>query len=168
MAAQDEQTQGNAAPITIMGQYVRDISFENPNAPDTLFNTQIAPQVEVNFGMGSHKIENDNNLNMFEVNLTVNATAKMDKTVAYICEVQYAVLVALNNIPEEFQTQTLMTRIPDLAFPFVRQIISDLTQNGGYSPLLLNPVDFNALYLQRAAQNQQPNTITAKKEAAKA
>lgn len=151
-------------PVTIMGQYVRDISFENPHAPESLFLRNAKPVMDINFSMGAQKIENDNKLDMFEVNLGVTATARVEGKVCYIAEIEYAVLVALNGVPEERQHPTLLIKIPEFAFPFVRQILANLTQQGGYAPLLLAPVDFRAMYIDRFGEKNVP----APKEAASA
>lgn len=147
--AQSPAPQQPGQPLTIMGQYVRDISFENPNAPETLYAQGVRPAVDVNFSMGVQKVRNENGLDVFEVILGVTATAKYEETVCYIAEVEYATLVALQGIPEEHQHPTLLIRVPELAFPFVRQIVADLTQQGGYMPLMLAPVDFRAMYIDR-------------------
>lgn len=159
-----EPPPNRTAPITIMGQYVRDISFENPNAPETLYARSEKPQVDISFQMGVQKIRNDNNLDMFEVNLGVTATARNENNICYIAEVEYAVLVALAGIPEDQQHPTLLIKVPELSFPFVRQIIANLTQQGGYMPLMLAPVDFHAMYRERFANR----TATATPEQNKA
>ncbi|MBU0801046.1 MAG: protein-export chaperone SecB [Alphaproteobacteria bacterium] len=167
-AAPEGVSDANAAqlnrgmPITIMGQYVRDISFENPNAPETLYAKNAKPILDINFSMGVQKIQNQNKLDMFEVNLGVTATARFENTVCYIAEIEYAVLVALNGVAEERQHPTLLIKIPEFAFPFVRQILANLTQQGGYMPLLLAPVDFRAMYIDRFGEKGVP----AQKEAA--
>ena len=143
-------------PISILSQYVKDISFENPNAPDTLMMRGTAPAMEVNFSMGAKKIENESGRDLFEVTLTVTATARRGDLVAYIAEIEYGVLVALNNVAEDRQHATLLIKIPEFAFPFVRQLLATLTQQGGYMPILLAPVDFRAMYIDRFGEAGLP------------
>lgn len=151
-------------PVTIHGQYVKDISFENPNAPEALWADLGEPTMDINFSMGAKRMEMESGKVMFEVSLGVTATAKRGDMVGYIAEVEYGVLVSLHGIAEERQHPTLLIKIPEFAFPFVRQILANLTQQGGYMPLLLAPVDFRAMYIDRFSDKD----LTAQKEAASA
>lgn len=143
--------EGGNMPITIHGQYVKDLSFENPNTPDSLRPDAGAPEMDVNIGMDARKIEDPSIANMYEVVLNVRASAlsPKDKSVVFIGELQYGVAVSLNDVPEDQHHPFLLIEIPRLAFPYARQILSDLTVQGGFPPLLLNPVDFHALYMDR-------------------
>jgi preprotein translocase subunit SecB len=150
-------------PVTIHGQYVKDISFENPNAPESLWADLGQPAMDINFSMGAKRIEMESGKVMFEVTLGVTATAKRGDMVGYIAEVEYAVLASLNGVPESHQHPTLLIKIPEFAFPFVRQIIADITQQGGYMPLLLAPVDFRAMYIDRFGDKDLPQKEAAAK-----
>lgn len=144
------ETPANAnLPITIMAQYVRDISFENPNAPQSLQAAAGQPEMDVNVGMDARKIPDENTPHLYETVLSVNAKATRGDDVVFIAELQYGVTVQLKDVPEDQHHPLLLIEIPRLAFPYVRQILSDLTTQGGYPPLLLNPVDFQALYMAR-------------------
>ncbi len=137
-------------PVSILTQYVRDISFENPNAPDSLRGGLTAPELDVNIGMDARKLPDGEIKNLYEVVLNAKAEAKRGDKVVFLAEVQYAMVVNVGaNVPEENHHPLLLIEIPRLAFPFVRQILSDLTSQGGYPPLLLGLVDFHALYLER-------------------
>ena len=140
-------------PITILGQYVKDLSFENPGAPEALWSKDGQPGIDISFSMGAKAIENDSGKRLFEVTLGVNATARRADKIAYIAEIEYAVLVALNNVAEDRQHPTLLIKIPEFAFPFVRQILANVTQQGGFMPLLLAPVDFRSMYIERFGEN---------------
>lgn len=140
---------GANMPITVMAQYVRDLSFENPNAPHSLRADGGSPEMDVNVGMDARKIEDDNTPHMYETVLSVNAKATRGDDVVFIAELQYGVTVQLNDVPEDQHHPLLLIEIPRLAFPYVRQILSDMTTQGGFPPLLLNPVDFQALYMER-------------------
>ena len=141
-------------PVTIVGQYIRDVSFENPHAPEMLWQQQGQPALEVGFQMGAHRIENKNQNDMFEVTLTMTAKARFDNVIAYIVEIEYAVLVVLNDVPKDKQHPMLLIKVPELAFPFVREIAANLTMQGGYYPLLLAPVDFRAMYMERFGRKE--------------
>lgn len=139
-------------PVTIHAQYVRDISFENPLAPQALRADSTPPEMDVNIGMDARKLEEGGVKNLYEVVLSVRAEAKRGSEQVFIAEIQYGVTVQVgDSVPEDNHHPLLLIEIPKLAFPYVRKILSDLTTDGGYPPLLLNPVDFSALYMQRFA-----------------
>lgn len=158
-AGERKTTQMNQSdmPITILAQYVRDLSFENPNTPDSLRAGQGAPEMNIHIGMDARKIEDANIPNLYEVVLNARAEAMRKEQPVFIAEILYGVTVSINEkVPEENHHPLLLIEIPHQAFPHVRQILSDLTMQGGYPPLLLNPVDFHALYSQRfAAENRK-------------
>jgi len=138
-----------ALPLNIHAQYVRDISFENPKAPGAIRAGHATPKTRVNFGMNARKLEGDLK-DMYEVILTVNAEGHRDGNTVFIAEIQYGVTVSVNeSVPKEQIHPLLLIEIPRLAFPFVRQILSDLSINGGYPPLILQPVNFHKLYVDQ-------------------
>ncbi len=168
-APAQEEAQKNqtipSMPVIIHAQYVRDVSFENPNAIQALKTGQDAPKMDINFTMDAAPIEDSELKGMYEVSLIVSATAKRDDNVVFIAEVEYGVVVSLTEgVPEERHHPLLLIEVPRLVFPFARQIIADLTANGGYPPLLLNPVNFQKLYLNRFGKQIQDSKDT---EAAK-
>ena len=139
----------------INGQYVKDLSFEAPNAPE-IFNLMQGevPAIQVDIDVEAEP-KGDN---LFEVALTRAAEAKIKDELAYLCEVEYAGLFTLN-VPEDQLGPVLLIECPLIVFPFLRRIISDVTGDGGFAPLMLAPIDFAALYQQRmiAAQDaKQP------------
>ena len=136
-------------PINILAQYIRDLSFENPQAPDSLKGGQKPPEMELNIGMDARKIESKEVENLYEVVLNLRAAAMRDKDPVFVTELQYGVTVAINGVPEENHHPLLLIEIPRLAFPYARQIMSEVTVQGGYPPLMLNPIDFQALYMER-------------------
>lgn len=150
----DEQDQaangGDTAPqVGVISQYVKDMSFENPNAP-AVYQWQTQPKIEVQFNIGSQKVGDD----VHEVVLRIEVTAQSDDRTAFQVELVYAGLFALRNIPEEQLQSFLLAEAPRLLFPFARQVIDSAVQDGGFPPLRLDPIDFGALYMQRAAQLQ--------------
>ncbi|MDB2682758.1 protein-export chaperone SecB [Alphaproteobacteria bacterium] len=153
---QDNSTQAQGLPVTVHAQYVRDLSFENPNAPESLQAGQSAPEMDVNIGMDARKLEDKATPNLYEVGLSVRAEAKRGEDVVFIAEILYGVTVSLGSeVPEDSHHPLLLIEIPKLAFPYVRKLLSDVTTDGGFPPLLLSPVDFQALYMQRFAQQAE-------------
>ncbi len=147
---QEQQLEVTALPITIHTQYIRDISFENPDAPNSMRSGLKNPDMNVNIGMDARALEDDNIKNLYEVALSISATAKREDKIIFIAEVIYGVTVSIDDIvPENQHHPILLIEIPKFAFPFARQILATLTSQGGYPPLLLNPVDFHALYMDR-------------------
>jgi preprotein translocase subunit SecB len=139
-------------PVTILAQYVRDLSFENPNTPDSLRAGQGAPEMNIHIGMDARKLEDPSIPHLYEVVLSARAEALRQGEPVFIAEILYGITVSINEkVPAENHHPLLLIEIPHHAFPHVRQILSDLTMQGGYPPLLLNPVDFHGLYTQRFA-----------------
>ena len=140
---------GNAPQVGVIAQYVKDLSFENPNAP-AVYQWQGQPQMDVQFNIGSQPVGPD----VHEVVLKIDIAAKSAEGTAFQMELVYGGLFALRNIPEDQLQAFLLAEAPRLLFPFARRIISDATIDGGFPPLLLDPIDFAGLYMQRAAQQQ--------------
>lgn len=146
--------QATDLPVTVHAQYVRDISFENPSAPNSLRAGLSSPEMDVNVSMDAREIEDDEIKNLYEVALTISATAKRDDKTFFVAEVIYGITVSVGDVvPENQHHPILFIEIPRLAFPFARQIMATITQQGGYPPVLLNPVDFQALYMERFKDN---------------
>ncbi|HVQ09113.1 MAG TPA: protein-export chaperone SecB [Allosphingosinicella sp.] len=135
--------------VGVLAQYVKDLSFENPNAP-AVYQWQGQPQMDVQFNIGTQNVGQD----VHEVSLKIEIEAKGSEGVAFRIELLYAGLFALRNIPAEQLQPFLLAEAPRLLFPFARRIIADASIDGGFSPLLLDPIDFASLYLQSAAQQQ--------------
>lgn len=138
-------------PITVNAQYIKDLSFENPNAPNSLVNTGKAPDVDVNINVEAKKLSDTG----FEVVLKINASAKTEESAAFVVELSYACIMTLNGVPEDQVQPVLMIEGPRLLFPFARQIVADATRDGGFPPLLINPIDFVAMYQQNSAAAQE-------------
>lgn len=152
--SKDKTLQAQGLPVTVHAQYVRDISFENPNAPEALRLGQKPPAMDVNIGMDARALDDKDIKNLFEVILSVRAEAKRGDQTVFLAEIIYGITVEIgDSVPENNHHPLLLIEIPKLAFPFVRKLLSDLTTEGGFPPLLLNPVDFHALYMQRFAKD---------------
>jgi preprotein translocase subunit SecB len=139
--------------VGILAQYVKDLSFENPNAP-AVFQWQGQPQMDVQVNIGVSGVGQD----VHEVVLKIEVEAKSNEGVAFRVETLYAGLFALRNIPEEQLQPFLLAEAPRLLFPFARQVVSSAVTDGGFPPLLLDPIDFAGLYMQSAAQQQAEAT----------
>lgn len=151
-----EQIQAGEAPFQILAQYVRDLSFENPNATNVLRGEQDLPEMDIAIGMDARKLADTKNRDIYEVVLNVRAEAKREDLSVFVAELQYGMTVLVGeDIPEESHHPFLLIEIPRLAFPFARQILADMTVQGGFPPLLLNPVDFHQLYMQRFGKEIQ-------------
>jgi preprotein translocase subunit SecB len=133
----------------IISQYVKDLSFENPNAP-AVYQWQGQPQIDVNFNIGAQKVSDD----IHEVALRIEISARAQDKTAFQIDLLYAGLVAMRNIPAEQVQPVLLAEVPRILFPFARRTIADAVADGGFPPLLLEPFDFGSLYMQQAAQAQ--------------
>ncbi len=136
------------AQINVLGQYVKDLSFENPRAPTSLQGPGENPNLKVNINVNARRLEEE--VYESEIRFTANASNK-DGTL-YHLELQYAGLFRLHKIPEDVLQPLLLINCPTLLFPFVRRLIADLTREGGFPPLLLDPIDFSAIYEQNKAR----------------
>jgi preprotein translocase subunit SecB len=133
--------------VAILTQYVKDLSFENPNAPASL-QVQAQPRIDVNVGVNARKAADD----VYEVELKISAKADLDGTAAFMVELLYAGLFGLKNVPEEALEPFCIIEAPRILFPFARRIIADAVRDGGFPPLMLDPIDFGQLYLAQQGQ----------------
>lgn len=131
----------------IISQYVKDLSFENPSSP-AVYQWQVQPQIDVQFNIGATKVADD----VHEVTLRIEVVAKAQDQTAFQVELLYAGLAAARNIPDEQLQPALLAEVPRILFPFARRIVADVVQDGGFPPLMLEPIDFGSLYMQQAAQ----------------
>jgi preprotein translocase subunit SecB len=142
-----------APQVGMISQYVKDLSFENPNAP-AVYQWQTQPQIEVQFNIGTNQLAED----VFEVALKIEVIARADSNTAFAVDLLYAGLFAMRNLPAEQLQPFLLAEAPRLLFPFARRVVSDAIRDGGFPPLLLDPIDFGQLYMERAAQMQAEAT----------
>ena len=141
-------------PVTIHAQYVRDLSFENPNAPQVLKPSAGRPEMDMSINIGLRDVKDEELPGMHEVSLRIRAAAKRGDVTAFIIEVDYAASVTVGGgVDADTMHPLLMIEIPRLIFPFARQIIADLSQQGGFPAVMIAPVDFQALYVQRFASD---------------
>jgi preprotein translocase subunit SecB len=131
--------------IQFVSQYVKDLSFENPHAPESLVSGWPTPETAVQVSLAQQHLKD----NAYEcsVRFRIEAKNKADNRMAFIIDLHYGALVALHNIPKENIQAVMMVEVPKLLFPFAREIIADLTARGGYPPLYLTPISFEAIYV---------------------
>jgi len=146
------------AALAVNGQYIKDLSFESPNSPSILAELQNKqPDVNVNVDVQAGKMEGQTAQNMYEVVLDMRAELKLNDKVGFIVELKYAGVFTIN-IPEEHIGAMLLIECPRMLFPFARNIFADVTRDGGFVPLMLQPIDFAAMYqanLSRQVQEAQ-------------
>lgn len=140
--AQPEANDAEQGPkVTVRVQYIKDFSFENPGAPRALADTAEPPQIQVNVDVEARPMGGGH----YEVALHVNAAAKKNEANVFVIELVYAALFSLENIPRDRLETVCLVECPRLLFPFARRIVADTTREGGYPPLLLDPIDFGRL-----------------------
>lgn len=135
-------------PIVVHAQYLKDVSFENPGAPLSL-RPGGTPEMNVAINLEAKNIPDDKIKNLFEVTIQLRVRAMRDDKPLFLTDIDYALAVSLDQIPETQRHAVLLIEVPKLGFPFIRQILADLVSSGGFPPLMLTPVDFAAMYLER-------------------
>lgn len=150
---QEEAAQPMAGPmLSVLAQYTKDQSFENPNAPNSLRSGLEAPEIGINIEIGRQMLEGDN----VEVTLILRAEARRGEEVAFLAELEYAGLFAFQGVNAEEIQPLILIECPRLLFPFARQIMAEMTQNGGFPPIMLEPPDFAGMFreemMRRAAE----------------
>jgi preprotein translocase subunit SecB len=148
---------GNGAPpsLNVLAQYIKDLSFENPHSPQSLRPRENAPEINININVNANPLSDTD----FEVELKMEAKAGEGKDAMFNVELIYAGVFRLQNMPKEMMHPAVLIECPRMLFPFARQIISDATRNGGFPPLMIDPVDFAGLYQQRAAEEQVKSKV---------
>ncbi|MDR1826862.1 MAG: protein-export chaperone SecB [Methylobacteriaceae bacterium] len=142
-----------APSISILGQYIKDFSFENPNAPRSLQPDEVTPQFGLQVGVQSSQVGEKE----YEVILSLDFDAKRGETVLFNVELVYAGIFRMAGIPREQLHPALMIEAPRLLFPFARQIVGDAVRNGGFPAIYPDPIDFVALYRQQMERAQKSN-----------
>ena len=141
---------GAQPSMRILGQYVKDLSFENPNAPASLAPQQEQPDINISVNVNARNLAPTD----FEVELHLDAKASIAGKTVFAAELLYAGVFRLENFPQNVLHPAVLIECPRMLFPFARQILAEATRNGGFPPLMLDPIDFAAMY-QRRLQSQQ-------------
>ncbi|MBU2327661.1 MAG: protein-export chaperone SecB [Alphaproteobacteria bacterium] len=146
-----DNNQGTTSPsLNILAQYIKDLSFENPGAPRSLQARDKAPAININVNVNANPLSD----NDFDVVLTLNAEAKDGDKVVFVTELVYGGVFRIAGFPQEHMLPVLFIECPRLLFPFARQIIADATRNGGFPPLMIDPIDFAQMFAQRVSEEQ--------------
>lgn len=145
-------TQPSAGIVT---QYVKDLSVENPNAPE-VYQWEGAPKIDLQFNIGAAPVNEE----IHEVELKINLTAEADQGQVYLIELAYCALVGLRNMADEQTHAFLYAEAPRILFPFARRIIADAVRDAGFPPMNLDPIDFNGLYIQQLQAKQAEEAAT--------
>lgn len=141
---------GAQAALNVLTQYVKDLSFESPGAPDSLRGRDKAPGININVNVNANPVsEND-----YDVTLSLNAKATSGSEVLFNVELVYGGVFRVAGFPKEHVLPILFIECPRLLFPFARQVVADATRNGGFPPLMIDPIDFAQMFQKRVAEEQ--------------
>jgi preprotein translocase subunit SecB len=161
MAKQPEETKtppsgeakagnGAAPALNVLAQYVKDLSFESPGAPNSLRARDKAPGININVNVNANPLSQTE----YDVTLTLSAKASAGDDVLFNVELIYGGVFRVAGFPQEHVLPLLFIECPRLLFPFARQIVADSTRNGGFPPLMIDPIDFAQMFQQRMAEEQ--------------
>jgi preprotein translocase subunit SecB len=142
--------QAQQQQLIVNAQYVKDLSFENPRAPHSLGQPTGQPAVEINVDVKAQSLGTEN----FEVVLNINASAKVQEDLLFLVELSYGAVITVRNVSQDLLNAVVLVETPRLMFPFARNIIADTTRDGGFPPLMINPIDFGELLRRNAAATQ--------------
>ena len=143
------QQAGVQPQLNVLAQYIKDFSFENPNAPRSLQPQQQQPAINIQINVGANGLGH----NDVEVVLNIEGKAEINGMLLFSFDLAFGGVFRIQNVPQESVHPVVMIECPRLLFPFAREIIANAVRNGGFPPLLLDPIDFVALYRQRAARD---------------
>ena len=146
----DQDNQANQSQFSIQRIYCKDISLETPNSP-LIFQEQWQPQADLEIDT----VSTDLGGGVWEVTLTITSTVKVGEKTAFLIEVNQSGVFTINGMPDQQMGQMLGSFCPNILFPYAREAISDITNRGGFPPLVLSPVNFDAIYAQRLQQQAQ-------------
>ena len=149
------ETNGASPSLNILAQYVKDFSFENPGAPRSLQARDKAPAINISVNVNANPLSETD----FDVILSLNAEAKDGDKVLFNAELAYGGVFRVTGFPQEHMLPVLFIECPRLLFPFARQIIADATRNGGFPPLMIDPIDFAQMFQARMAEEQARSKI---------
>jgi preprotein translocase subunit SecB len=133
--------------LILNAQYIKDLSFENPRAPQSLVQQTTQPEVEINVDVKASNLSPE----VFEVVLTINATARAQGETVFLVELAYGSVVTVKNATPELLPALVLVETPRIVFPFARAVIANATRDGGFPPLMINPIDFAELLRRQQA-----------------
>jgi preprotein translocase subunit SecB len=142
--------EANGPRLIVNTQYVKDFSFENPNSPKSLLPSNERPGIDIHIDMKAQRLQEE----VFELALTITAKASRKEEVVFMVDLTYAGVFTIQGVKEEELSSVLMVDAPTILFPFARRIVADVTRDGGFPPLMLEPIDFQGLYIQQRERAQ--------------
>jgi len=141
--------------LIVNAQYIKDLSFENPRAPDSLIQQTTPPEVEIKVDVKAGNLGPE----VFEVTLTINITARTPSEPVFLVELAYGSVVTVKNATAAMLPMLVLVEAPRMVFPFARAIIANATRDGGFPPLLINPIDFAELLRRQQSEIQLPDPV---------
>lgn len=147
---------GEAPQLNVLTQYVKDLSFESPGAPLSLRPRDNAPAININVNVTANPLAETD----YDVNVTLSAIAKDGEDVLFNVELVYGGVFRISGFPQEHVMPLVFVECPRLLFPFARQIVAECTRNGGFPPLMIDPIDFGKMFQQRVAEEQAKAKVT--------
>ena len=152
-AANGDANAGEPTPeIRMLAQYVKDVSFENPKVPENLPGEFTSPEININVNVNARPL--DEAQTDFEIELGLEAKGQQDGNTIFLVELLYGARIIIKNVPEEMKAPLTLIEGPRMVFPFARRILADLVRDGGFPPLMIEPIDFATLYRHRMEQMQ--------------
>ena len=142
---------GSDPSVSILAQYTKDLSVENPSAPQ-VYQWQVQPNLDVQFNINVETVADD----VHEIVLKIEVSARSDNGVHFVVDLSYGGIFGVRNLPEEALQPFLLIEAPRLLFPFARQIVAEAVSNAGFPPLLLDPIDFASAYITQLQAQQSP------------
>lgn len=139
------------ATLSVLAQYIKDLSFENPGAPQSLGQRERAPDININVNVNANPLSETD----FDVLLSLEAEARDGDKILFKADLVYGGVFRIAGFPQEHMLPLLFIECPRLLFPFARQVIADATRNGGFPPLMIDPIDFAQMFSQRMAAEQE-------------
>ncbi|MFW0777815.1 MAG: protein-export chaperone SecB [Rickettsiales bacterium] len=150
MSTEEKNTPTQNPSFMVKGQYIKDLSFENPHAPQSLNAATKQPSIDVNVDLKAQKLQE----NIYEMTLHISAKASSDGNTLFLVDLAYAGIFQVAGVAEDRIEPLVMIDCPFVLFPFARRVIADVTRDGGFPPLMLDPIDFHALFLQNQAKKK--------------
>lgn len=152
-----DKSNGASPTLNVLAQYIKDLSFENPNAPKSLTQREKGPNININVNVNANPLSETD----YDVTLSLNAEAKDGETVVFNIELIYGGVFRIQGFPQEHMLPVLFIECPRLLFPFARQVVGDMTRNGGFPPLMIDPIDFAQMFASRMAEEQAKAKVQA-------
>lgn len=150
------QSSSQSQSFVVKGQYIKDLSFENPHAPQSLMAAAARPAIDVNVDLKAQKLQE----NTYEMTLHIAARATAEGNTLFLVDLAYAGIFQVTGVAPEHVEPLILIDCPFVLFPFARRVIADVTRDGGFPPLMLDPIDFHSLYLQNR-QKMDAAPVTA-------